>query len=233
MLSINKKKIVFILVVLIVCVFLAACGQISEESQAVIDKINTIGTITEESGLPISEAEDAYAALTEEQRKEVNNYQLLADARAEYDRLLLSYPIEFVKLNWDSTVEDMQALLGKWEEKDPLEGGGATYHYTITYHNMKGWLWLTFGNNNTLTCATFIYKAGSLSNLKKCYDIIFDEYTTKYGVTDRVQESPISGGSSINFYDWYRKQADISIVNEQMEMLSKYDLTIRFIPHEE
>ena len=52
--------------------------------------ISNLGTITLESKEAIEAAEAAYAALTDDQKAKVTNYQVLIDARATYDALVAS-----------------------------------------------------------------------------------------------------------------------------------------------
>ncbi len=61
---------------------------VSAEAREVIRLINAIGTVTRESGDAIEAAEEAYAALTAEQKEEVSNYQTLTAARETYDTLM-------------------------------------------------------------------------------------------------------------------------------------------------
>ena len=62
--------------------------QVEAAVKTVIDLIKAIGTVTRDSKDAIEAAEAAYAALTEEQKDAVRNYQTLLDARAAYDELL-------------------------------------------------------------------------------------------------------------------------------------------------
>ena len=58
-----------------------------EAVQAVIEKINALGSITLESEAVIADAKKAYEALTEEQKRAVTNYALLEKAEADYSNL--------------------------------------------------------------------------------------------------------------------------------------------------
>ena len=53
----------------------------------VISKINAIGTVTADSGTKITTAENAYAALTADQKALVTNYSTLTTARSTYDKI--------------------------------------------------------------------------------------------------------------------------------------------------
>lgn len=69
-----------------------------EAARAVEEKINAIGKVAAGSKGAIEEAERAYAALSEAQKKLVSNYGVLTAARAAYDRLSASKPQEQSKL---------------------------------------------------------------------------------------------------------------------------------------
>lgn len=81
------KKILSLLLVLVLVLGLCACGK-SEAAQAVDDMIAAIGTVTLESEVKIAAAESAWAALTDEQKEELENYALLTAARASLDTLI-------------------------------------------------------------------------------------------------------------------------------------------------
>ena len=57
-------------------------------AEAVIAKIKSIGTVTQNSKAKIEAAEKAYAALTADQKKLVTNYQTLKNARTAYNKLV-------------------------------------------------------------------------------------------------------------------------------------------------
>lgn len=66
----------------------AATYEKNKAVNAVIDAINAIGTVTENSKAAIENAETLYAALPEEYKASVTNYETLTAARAAYDKLL-------------------------------------------------------------------------------------------------------------------------------------------------
>ena len=77
--------ILFILVVATVCL-LSGCGK-SDEVVVVEYLINQIGTVTLDSKQAIDDAEEAYGKLTDEDKKAVENYEILTSAQAEFDEL--------------------------------------------------------------------------------------------------------------------------------------------------
>lgn len=119
------KKLVAIILVLAMCLSLCACGK-SKNAVAAEKGIEAIGTVSLESGAAIAEAEALYAALTEEEKEEVENYAVLESARNEYNGLLvadaeakidlidLSDPnangaLEAAKAAYDALPEDVKA----------------------------------------------------------------------------------------------------------------------------
>lgn len=81
------KKPAALLLALLMCLTLSACGQ-SEEAKAAADAIDAIGEVTYESGDAIREAEALYEALSEDDRKTVRNIGKLIDSREEYGALV-------------------------------------------------------------------------------------------------------------------------------------------------
>ena len=61
------------------------------KADAVESLIDAIGEVTLERGKAIETAEDAYDALTDEQKALVENYDTLLKARAEYNKLKAEY----------------------------------------------------------------------------------------------------------------------------------------------
>ena len=82
------KKIGMFCMLLALCLALTACGK-SEAAQAVDDQIKAIGEVTLESEAAIAAAEEAVEALAEEDRKQLDNEDMLAEARAAYETLVL------------------------------------------------------------------------------------------------------------------------------------------------
>lgn len=81
------KKIGSIILSLAIVLSLAACGK-SEAAKQVDEMILGIGTVTLQSEAGVKTAEAAYDALTQEQKDELDNYAVLAAARASLDSLL-------------------------------------------------------------------------------------------------------------------------------------------------
>ncbi len=82
------KKVISLFFVLVMCLSLCACGK-SEAVKNVEAMIDALGEITLESIDAICSAEDAYFALTEDEQKKVDNYEILAEARDAYYELAL------------------------------------------------------------------------------------------------------------------------------------------------
>lgn len=80
------KKIIAIVLVLAMCLSLTACK--SKEARNVEKLIETIGEVTLESESAIISAENAYEALSEEDKAEIENYEILTTARTTLDALI-------------------------------------------------------------------------------------------------------------------------------------------------
>lgn len=82
------KKIIALVLTVILCLSLSACGK-SEAVKSVEAMIDALGEITIESIDAIRAAEDAYEVLMPEEQKKVKNYETLTSARDRYYELAL------------------------------------------------------------------------------------------------------------------------------------------------
>ena len=82
------KKVVTLILVLMLCLVLCACGK----SEAVIQAetlISVVGEVTLDSESAIAAAESAYHALSEKEQAQVENYATLTEARSTFDTMLV------------------------------------------------------------------------------------------------------------------------------------------------
>lgn len=77
------KKIISLLLIAVMCLSLSACK--SEEVKAVEEAISAIGVVSLDSEKAIIDAEKAFAALSEDDKNKVSNYNSLLEARSKYD----------------------------------------------------------------------------------------------------------------------------------------------------
>ncbi|MGN0115139.1 MAG: hypothetical protein ACI396_07405 [Acutalibacteraceae bacterium] len=82
----RTKLFLVIEIIVLLSICLCSCG-ISEEAQAVIDNISSIGNIDCESENKIKDVENEYNKLTDEQKKEVSNYEQLKEKRSEFEKI--------------------------------------------------------------------------------------------------------------------------------------------------
>ena len=82
------KNVFVLCLTLLLALSLCACGK-SEKATAVEDQITALGEITLQSETAITNAEKAWQALTEEDKKQVENYDVLTAARSAYKKLIL------------------------------------------------------------------------------------------------------------------------------------------------
>lgn len=135
------KKFLVILLSLSMVLMLSACAK-SEAAQAVDDQIEAIGEVTLESEQQIIDAEEAVAALAEEDREQLDKVKVLEEARATYDSLVLeaeaakvaeaisaigtvtldsSDAIAAARSLYDASAADVQALVENAADLDAAE----------------------------------------------------------------------------------------------------------------
>lgn len=135
-----KRFFICILCVLL-CLSLCACGK-SEAVRNTEAAIKAIGTVTLDSGAAIEEAEALYAALPEEEKEQVDNYDLLLTARDDYDAL---------------RVDDVEAKINAIGEVT-LESGNAISQAREAYDALGAELQSQVGNYSTLETAEETYE---------------------------------------------------------------------------
>lgn len=149
------KRIVALLLVLAMCFSLCACGK-SEAVTNVEGLIDAIGEVTAESESVITAAEEAYNALTEEEKAEVENFAVLTAARVAVDEAIKTAEYEALKTK----------ILGEWVvlgESSTItlnEDGSSTYKY----------------DNQSLNGSFEITDKG----IKITFELLFDEFELVY-----------------------------------------------------
>ena len=113
------KKIISLLLVVVMCLSLVACGK-SEEVTNVESLISAIGSVSENSENAIVAAENAYNALTPDDKNKVSNYNTLLDARKTYDAI--PKEIELTKDN----IGEYIAISGEYKNGE--------YHHSFFYY---------------------------------------------------------------------------------------------------
>lgn len=86
----TRGNVVLLLLVLVLslgCVTGCSAMGPDEDVQAVIEQIDAIGAVTDDSGPAISQVEAAYRSLDDKQKEKVENYDTLTAARDDYDTL--------------------------------------------------------------------------------------------------------------------------------------------------
>ena len=83
------KKTLFVLLLLSVLTLLVACGK-SEEAEFVDYLIANLGEITRNSGAAIVQAEKAVEALSLEDYDDLENLNILKEAKAKYEDIFVS-----------------------------------------------------------------------------------------------------------------------------------------------
>ena len=118
------KRVISLLLTLIMCLSLCACGK-SEAATAYEALVEEIGTVSLDSEESIIEAENAYQALTDKEKKSVEeSNDILENKRAEYDSLeleaRLDSVIDLIDAIGNVTVDSEAAILAAEEAYDNL-----------------------------------------------------------------------------------------------------------------
>lgn len=87
------KKILSLILAFAMCLSLCACGK-SEEVKAVEEMITAIGTVSTESCDAITAAEEAYSALSPEDKEKVENYTVLTNAKTALGEIVYASLIQ-------------------------------------------------------------------------------------------------------------------------------------------
>lgn len=119
------KKIIALLLALAMCFSLCACGK-SEAVTNVEGLIDAIGEVTSESESAITVAEEAYNALTEEEKAKVENYAVLNAAKERLGILLCEQFEESFVGEWVYLADEDTTILTVEED------GTATFLGTTT-----------------------------------------------------------------------------------------------------
>lgn len=135
------KKFSCFIVAMLSLLLLASCGK-SEAAKNADAQIVAIGDVTQDSDDAITAAEAAVAALTDDERAELENLQILEEARDEYGQVLLKAEaaevdesiaaiggaslesadeIYAARARYDSTSPDVQALVANLPALERLE----------------------------------------------------------------------------------------------------------------
>ena len=108
------KKVLAVILLLAMCVSLAACGEKVNAAVAAAEGLITdIGEVTLEKEEAVAAAEAAYSALSEEDKAQVTNYPDLVAVRETLDALLLAKAEEEAAAAYEAA---KAVIVGKWVE---------------------------------------------------------------------------------------------------------------------
>ena len=130
------KRGVSLILALIICLSLCACGK-SEAVVKVEELISAIGEVSLESKGAIESAQEAFNALPEEEKAEVENYYVLVESHNAFKQLeeleeqrLLEEAEEAKKANGKEAYENIKTA---WNIADQIGTG--------IYNVWHGWVW--------------------------------------------------------------------------------------------
>lgn len=116
-----KRTLLLIPVLVSMMLFVCSCGK-SKPASTTEKLISEIGVVSLDSEGAIIEAEKNYAALTEKQKDQVDNYVVLVDARATYDKLVEEENDKEIASNIEKQINELLSqTTRKQEEVDALE----------------------------------------------------------------------------------------------------------------
>ena len=128
------KKAIPVIFLLVLLAVLTACG-VSSEARQVMELIDAIDTITLESESAILAAEQAYEALNDEQKSEVENYVHLSNARILYDDLRREADYQAFRDSligtWVDITDPEAAVMLTLREDGTAEIDGFSYEWTL------------------------------------------------------------------------------------------------------
>lgn len=108
----SKKSTIFRIFAgaLLVCFIMSSLtGCIDSEAKKVSEQISQIGTVSLTSGDAIESTEKAYSSLSEKSRANVENYEVLVEARKTYDRICEVY--ELIESIGEVTKDSEEAII--------------------------------------------------------------------------------------------------------------------------
>ena len=184
---IKKKKTKKILCVVFICVLIAGLivtyFKLNENVFKVQNMIDNIGEITLDSEKVIQEAEAAFNALSDSEKKRVNNKNILEESKEQYSNLL----IESFEDSW--LYNQMKSI---------VNSSMALYNPKMTFNKSEKTLTITISVNSdieelliyypTLAKPTWNQVVKNLNGLgKSCYDLVED-----YGIDVVLEMYPES-----------------------------------------
>ena len=109
------KKSLALLIAIIMLFSLVACGGAesepkNEKAEKVMSLIEDIGTVSLDSENAIVRAEEAYAELSDDDKKEVETYDDLVKAREEYDALVVAAEEQAKR---EEAIAEVEALIAE------------------------------------------------------------------------------------------------------------------------
>lgn len=143
------KRIIVVLIAMALCLSVTACGK-SEMAKAVDGQIHAIGEVTLKSNDVITAAESAVKALSPEDHEQLENLEVLAQARETYEQLVS-----------DAAVAEVEEAIGKIGNVT-LESNEVVSAAEDLYNDLTSDERAKVGNASTLTVAV-----AELKELKK------------------------------------------------------------------
>lgn len=116
------KKLITLLLVFVMSLSLCGCGK-SKAVANVETLISAIGDVSLDSGAAISSAQNAFDALTPDEQSDVENYAILVDSQATFQKMESERILEEQeKAKFDCGKEAFDHIKAAWEITDRIGG---------------------------------------------------------------------------------------------------------------
>lgn len=124
------KKVISLVLAIAMCLLLCACGK-SEAVLKVEELISAIGEVSLESKSAIESAQEAFNALTEEEKAEVENYSVLVESHDAFKQLEAKEAYENIKAAWQIADHIGTGIYNVWHgwvwEKEEMSSKGLQF----------------------------------------------------------------------------------------------------------
>ena len=186
---IKMKKIAALILALAIVLSLSACGK-SKAAKAADELILSIGTVTLDSETAIVKAEEAVAALSNDDKEALENLELLKTSRAEFDKLKAAEQerIEKERVLNLVTTESWFGIYDGDEYQFNKDGSGSHNGVTLEYKIEDGKVYIAEGAAGTTKAELTIDE--SSSNVKLVIDnsdIYYVQKTAFDSVSEKIR----------------------------------------------
>ena len=206
------KRITALFLGLAICFLLAGCTPKPQSVKDTEVMIKAIGTVTQDSGEDIVTAERFYNKLTAEEKEQVSNYDTLAQARADYDEMIMYG--QWVKYMSDKDCTLTLNTDGSFEMSDGRKG---------TFEKNGTEVVLTADNGSTVTLKKDVHM-----NLVHLVDSDGTDY-----IRPELLTTDMDKVVSSSWYRFFDIEHHVHIDKDMLGMATDYHNSFIVVPKEE